>query len=715
MHPSHLHRSVAWLSILLLVFPLGLHAEGFQRNGLEMTTLTASLSAPANLRQANEESGCPSSSQQLHLTPAGYGGGGRFTSIAYEPTSLGNVFVGSDVAGVFRSHDGGDNFQFAGLGLEGFAVADLASNPMNSQQVILLTDDGLYVSEDHGESWQKRTGRIRYNARVAGSHLITFAKDNTWVATDQDGVFRVSLAVPHLEIEHLAGLELTQVTSLVYHEGFLYAGTMQGAYRFSNGQWTPFNQGLPADHLQVVDMISDAHNRLHLVEKTSGLHVLDQSDSRWKALGRPLQEPNTFKALAVSPRSPDVLLLASHPESWPHRLYKSNNGGVSWKSVESFELDPESARNWAASLNSVEEIAFDPVQPGRVLLTDWWNVWQSDDEGENWVQLHRGLQNTVINDVKVHPSLTGTLFLCAADNGLMVSRDGGRTWARQMTGVLDGHAQEIEIASSNPSKMYLLAQPWGRKDRVFVYKSLDAGATWKDVSFAVPSSILPPLGYVDGLPTNLEVDPVSDETVYVGTNGYGVFKTSDGGKTWRHSSAGITTPYIKGPQALLIRPGDPRTLYASTQGGGVFRSTDGAETWKSISSDFPFTFGLAIDVNNPNRILAARPEKRVLISEDGGSEWREVLLPGVSSLHIASHAISISPSDPKRVAIGTLGYDFKEADGIFISGDGGYTYEPVASEALPKVSVNTLTWTFNPEHPLLIGFNGTGLSRGHCP
>ena len=90
------------------------------------------------------------------VSPLGYEGGGRFTAIAIDPGDPRVLFVGSDVAGVFKSADGGETFHLKGKGLEGFSVADIAIHPDDPGRVLLLTQDGLYASRDQGESWQKR-------------------------------------------------------------------------------------------------------------------------------------------------------------------------------------------------------------------------------------------------------------------------------------------------------------------------------------------------------------------------------------------------------------------------------------------------------------------------------------------------------------------------------------------------------------------------------
>lgn len=688
----------------------GSPAQTQEASGTVPAPVLAALPAPFNLRMTGLGS-LPDAALPFALRPAGYGGGGRFTSIAFDASSPGVQFIGSDVAGIFQSSDAGNSFQLNGKDLEGFTIADVQQNPLNPEQMLLLTDDGLYTSTDHGGSWKKQSAQIRYASRYPGSHLFAASQDSIWVATDAEGVFKLAPTASGLQTQRLTGLETISTTSLNYHQGILYAGTLQGVYRHVNSSWEPFNSGLGTGSREIVDMIVHPQGRLYLVERTKGVYLLDPSTDTWKLKGKPTLPPNTFKALAVSPINPNILLLGSHPDNWPYRLFKSSDAGGTWKSIESFQLDTQSASNWATSLTSVEEMRFASDDGSQVWLTDWWNVWRSSDAGESWTQVHGGLQNTVVNDIKVHPFQPQTLFLCAADNGLMASTDGGKSWHRRMNGVLDGHAQEIDFSSSNPSKMYLLVHPWGRKDRVFVYKSVDGGATWQDVSLPTPTQSLPDLGYVDGLPTNLVVDPSNDETVYVGTNGYGVFKTTNGGTTWANASSGLTTPYIKGPHALIIHPTSPQTLYASTQAGGVFKTTNGGSTWAAISPGFTFSFGMAMDPTNPSRLLVGLPEKRILASHDAGSHWSAIQLPGAAPDYVASYAVSFSPTNPQMVVVGTLAYDYKAADGIYVSRNGGTTFEPI-STTLPRVNVLCLEWARDGLNRFLAGFNGAGVFLG---
>jgi len=645
---------------------------------------------------------------RMSWIPTGYGGGGRFTAIAIDPSNSGIVYIGSDVAGVFRSRDGGNHFKLIGTGLGGFAVADIAVSPDDSLQVYALTDAGLYHSINQGDTWVRLSEEIRYRSRFFGSRLLLFTRKSLWIGTDEKGIFRIPLNNSHSPPLHVQGLESFKINGLSVYDGYLYAGTSRGVYRLEEQNWKPQQEGLPSESHEITD-IAASGNSLYLAEKHFGLFRWNQAARVWE--NRPLStQLKGYKSIAVHPENPDMLFIGSFPENWPHLLYKTLNGGKSWKSIQSFQPDPEAPSNWTRTLSGAERILFVPGNPDEMFLSDWWNVWKSSDAGEHWTQKHHGLQNTVINDLKIHPQKPEMIYLCAADNGLMISEDSGKHWRRSMNGVADGHAQEIEISQNDPSRMVLLMNPWGKKGKVYVYESRNAGRTWKDIGFSVPVEPLPRLGYVDGLATNVELDPLSDDTIYVGTNGYGVYKTINAGQDWTPMNKGLTTPYIKGPGALLVHPRYPSTLFASTQAGGIYKSTNGANTWQRVTTGERFTFGMAVDPSEPSRIVAGCAGNTLLVSNDEGKSWQETRLPAAPSSQMAVFSIAFHPQRPELLLAGTIRYDVRATEGIFISTDSAKTFQQVPME-IPKININTITLLAGRPPAGYIGFNGIGIYR----
>lgn len=649
-------------------------------------------------------------SSDLSWHPSGYGGGGRFTAIATDPSNPKTVYVGSDVAGIYRSRDGGNRFELIGKGLEGFAVADIAINPAAPHQLVALTNDGLYYSTNQGDSWIRISGEIRYLSRYFGSRLLLFIRNSLWIGTDTKGVFKLPLNNLRAPPQPVPGLERLKVNGLTVHDEYVYAGTSQGVYRLEEQIWKPQPGGLLQGSVEIMDIASSG-NALYMVEKQSGLFRWNATSLGWEGRSVSLQpKPKSYKSLLVHPGNPDLVFIASHPEDWPHLLYKTQDGGSTWKSILSFQVDPEAPPNWTSTLQGVEEMAFVHGTSQSLFLADWWNLWKSADDGDRWYQTHHGLQNTCVNDLKIHPQKPKSLYLCAWDNGLMISEDAGKHWRRAMNGVADGHAQEIEISQNDPLRMVLLMNPWGEKGKIHVYESRNAGVTWKDIGFPVPIDTLLKSGYVDGLATNVELDPFSDNTIYVGTNGYGVYKTTNAGRSWSPMNQGLNTPFIKGPGALRVHPRLPGTLFASTLAGGIYKSTDGASSWQRVTTGDRYTFGMAIDPSTPSRIVAGSSGNTILISNDEGKNWQERHLPVAAHPQMAVFSVAFHPLRPGVALAGTHRHDGRATEGLFISTDSAKTFRQVPMD-IPRVNMSVITLTAGEPTTAYIGFTGTGIFR----
>ena len=196
----------------------------------------------------------------------------------------------------------------------------------------------------------------------------------------------------------------------------------------------------------------------------------------------------------------------------------------------------------------------------------------------------------------------------------------------------------------------LLVNVRGEKGKIYVYESGNSGASWKDIGFSVPMETLPKLGYVDGLATNIELDPFSDDTIYVGTNGYGVYKTTNAGRTWFPMNQGLNTPFIKGPGALRVHPQLPGILFASTQAGGIYKSTNGASSWQRMTTGERFyLWNGHRSFNAIPGIVAGGGGNTLLISNDEGKSWQENHLPVAAHPQMAVYSVAFHPQRPGLV------------------------------------------------------------------
>lgn len=654
------------------------------------------------------------------LVPSGYGGGGRFTALAVDPGDPDLVAAGSDVAGLFVSGDGGDTFALRGAGLLGLAVAGLAFDPGRPGTLAVMTDEGLYLSRDRGETLV-RVGDMGHGGRFFGSHLLVPVDDGLMAATRTGGVFRVAWRQAVPAIAPVPGLEGRTINSLARWGGDLYAATSAGAFVLRGGRFVAANAGLGAGK-NLTDMAATPETGLFAVEEKSGLWRFDAEKGAWERPG-PLpglppgaRVPARFKALALDPAVPGRIFVAAHPEYWPYLLFVSGDGGRSFSPVTDFVLAPDGAPNYPEGLESVEALALAP--DGRtVFLADWWNLWRSRDGGARFTQLHKGLQNTVVNALASVPGQPRAMLAATADNGLMASSDAGATWARSMAGVADGHVKDIRVSPHDPAKRYLLAEPWkpghaAGTVTLHLYRSLDGGASWQALPVTVPARPLPG-SHASGRPTLLVIDPADDDAVMLGTGGHGLFRVDIPALARGEASAvtdigrGLPRPVFSGPQSLLAFPEKPGLLVAATVSGGIWRSPDGGRTWTAATDPGLFVFCLAADPSRPGRLLAGLPEKRLLESRDYGATWQERTLPGKRPPHIPVQAVAFDPDRPGLVAAGTSAYDNKAADGLYVSLDGGATFTRVVSDAAPV----GITAMGPGPGGLWVGFNGLGLWR----
>ncbi|HEY3579778.1 MAG TPA: amidohydrolase family protein [Pyrinomonadaceae bacterium] len=235
-----------------------------------------------------------------------------------------------------------------------------------------------------------------------------------------------------------------------------------------------------------------------------------------------------------------------------------------------------------------------------------------------------------------------------------------------------------------------------------VWKTTDYGLTWKPIFDDQPTGSIGAIA----------VAPSQPETIYVGSGeglqrpdlsvGDGIYKSTDGGKTWRH--LGLRDAQQIG--AILVDPRDPNLVYVAALGHpygpneerGVFRSTDGGETWKKVlyKDENTGAIALVFDPSNSKIIYAdlwsARqgpwengswqgPGSGIYKTTDGGNNWRPLTngLPTFAQ-GLGRIGITVAPSDPKTVYASV---DSRQGGGIYRSDDGGETWQLRGTDPRP--------------------------------
>ncbi|MBA6156431.1 hypothetical protein H3Z83_07900 [Tenacibaculum sp. S7007] len=248
---------------------------------------------------------------------------------------------------------------------------------------------------------------------------------------------------------------------------------------------------------------------------------------------------------------------------------------------------------------------------------------------------------TTIDVVQSNPDV---MYVGTASGGIWKSTSGGVKWKPIFEKEVTASIGALAIQQSNPSVIWAGTGEGNPRNSLNggygIYKSLDAGKTWKAMGLEKTRHI-----------HRVIIDPTNPNIVYVGAIGSpwgehkerGVYKTTDGGKTWKQ----ILYNNIKtGAADLIMDPTNPNKLIAAMwehkrdpwffnsggKGSGLYITHDGGENWKKITDKEGFPkgdlgrIGVAISRSNPNVIYALVEAKKNALykSEDGGFKWKMI-------------------------------------------------------------------------------------------
>lgn len=341
--------------------------------------------------------------------------------------------------------------------------------------------------------------------------------------------------------------------------------------------------------------------------------------------------------LVVDPYNPDILYALQGPA-----VQVSVDGGLSWTArMAGLSLDPNS---------NVLSLALDPSTPSRVYASTGSGLYVSNDRGQQWKLLRQG----GVLDVAVDPKDPAVLYTSTFIQGWSLSstRDGGKTWddvplGPDAAGLAGGVVVDPLSSSAYALTFSVTGVPGG------ILATSDRGRTWAPL----PGSLLKP--------RRLVIGPAPIHNFYASaSDGIDLFKSENGGTTWRRLHKGLNAPWTFD---VAADPNEPSTLYAVTS-KGVVKSADAGSNWSDPAVSLP-NARLAIDPSQPSRLFAFT-DRSAMRSTDGGETWTAVD-PGP---HV--RAMAIDPSDSANV------YAILEK-GLSRSTDGGSVWTPITNVQLP--------------------------------
>ena len=296
-------------------------------------------------------------------------------------------------------------------------------------------------------------------------------------------------------------------------------------------------------------------------------------------------------------------------------------------------------------------------------------VWKTEDGGSNWKNISDKFFGGSIGSVAVAPSNSSIIYVGEGEttlrsnvsegHGMWRSDDGGRNWKH--IGLDNSrHIMRIVINPNNPDIVWVAAQGhlFGPSDERGIYKTIDGGKTWKRVLYSNDVSGGAELIMEPGNPSvlyaatwNIRRTPYSLES---GGKGSGLWKSTDGGETWKNlnNKKGLPGNTVLGNIGIAVSPVNPERVFALVESskGGLFRSDDGGETWTLESTDADvrqrawYFNKIYADPKNEDIVYALNVN--MYRSNDGGKTFKRINTP-----HSDHHDLWIDPENASRMIV----------------------------------------------------------------
>jgi photosystem II stability/assembly factor-like uncharacterized protein len=710
------------------------------------------------------------------------GGGGWYRTVAFSPHD-GSCWLGGDVGGVYRTKDNGKTWEVLNCGLSNLYCNTVAFHPSEPLVVFAGTNGGVAKSVDGGLTWSlRRAGfppqfSIGLSAPVSAVAVHPKYPEIVFAGIGHERGYgklqpetaggRVYRSSDGGESWHMTGLpggpetRKLSVFCFVFHPSDpkkIFLSTQGGVFSSddSGESWTALGQNSLAGYKTTfLTLKSDEPNVMLLgfsdgPDKRGGVLKSADGGDTWAPALNGLPNAKDAWRLVAHPKNPGVYYLGFH-RGGHFGVYATHDTGLSWKMITEWE---KLTSAWFFPGINATGLGVDPLNPDRLVFCNDMDIYQSLDGGKNWDQIATNLARPATPDSPAVWRGRNCPILCASgpqalavdfsnpksiilgywDIHAWKSDDGGQTLFRLTDGTKDDYGG-MGCAVFDPDNSDIVYMSVGQNtDRQRLYMSVKGGKDMHLIGHAGN-------GLPEGLIISLLIDPRSPgdmRALYAAVTERGVFKSSDGGRSWRgvnnglpesnravnqivmdsgdskrlllssgaHSDAQKRIPgYIAGtldggenweilkdkcePQCVLVDPFDPQTIYAGNRNysgidypNALYKSADGGKTWKS--------FHQRIFLNGPGAGPGLKDGPRIFVT-----------------------CLAADPSERGRIyaACRQAWYDNSNGRGVFVSDDSGETWRPMPAEGLYNFNIGTLV--VDPVDPSRIyaGTDGNGYFR----
>jgi photosystem II stability/assembly factor-like uncharacterized protein len=352
----------------------------------------------------------------------------------------------------------------------------------------------------------------------------------------------------------------------------------------------------------------------------------------------------------------------------PHTFYAGATGGGVWKTEDAgitwYPIGD--GQITTGSIGSIEVAATNPnhvwVGTGSAAIRSnviiGRGVFRSIDAGKSFQ--FAGLKDAgQIGTIRVHPSNTDVVWAAASgspfgpteERGIFKTTDGGKTWRKTLYVDPEHGARDVEVDWQNPNILYAATYRGFRKgwdiisggpaDKGGIWKSVDGGETWKKVSAGLPGKLI---GKID-----LDIARSNPTVLYAmieapGPEG-GLYRSNDGGESWalvNNSQSLRARPFYF--NYVNVSPKDENTVFVSEL--RFHKSTDGGKTFSTISTPHADNHGMWINPDNPDIFLQVN-DGGANVTLNGGRSWSSIL----NQPHAEYYMVAVDEQYPYRLYV----------------------------------------------------------------
>ena len=623
-----------------------------------------------------------------------------------------NIFAAAlmfvlSVGSIFANETNADSVKFGDwsiVGPSGGDVRVITFDPKDSNRLYLSTLDGqIHTSADGGLTWNLVVNLNR--PQLVLDQLIVDARDSKIIYTSghrhkaPGGFFKTTDGgATWKEAKELSKESIHSMTQSSLDPNILVVGTINGVWisKNSGDDWDKISSDTMPINIDSLAVDPTATDTIYAGTWWRAYKTTDAGKS-WRLIKDGMIDDSDVFAITVDRTNPEHVVASACSG-----IYESYNKGEKWAKIQGI---PSQSRR-------TRDILQHPSRPKTLYAATTEGFWMTADGGKTWLMTTQ--RNLEINSIAVHPENPDKVFIGTNNYGVMVSNDGGKSFTQTNQNFSSRFTYSITADLDNPNRLYAMTQNTATGGGFF-FISTDGGTTWQaaknlDIARISPFALLQ--------------DRVNSDTIYLGTN-VGMFRSLDRGVNWAQllppkkpavkkpvkgttAKRNIKSKVVVAKTPVAVEPETPGLIPAlgekvkvltRTEDGkngilagtdkGIYRTYDVTKGWEKIS------FGEGINENvfaistlpqQPETIWVGTATSSVIVSRDNGKTWEKIT--GMPE-NVPVSSITIDPSNPERVYIGTIQM-------LYLTRDGGKTWTRRAGN-LPLGNYTSVL--INPNNP----------------